>query len=288
MTTVIISPPAFANLPQTWYQATIFSSNTVIDDPNFKNFNISESAAQDDKTLLNTHIVNNIGSVPVGQKLIVIGHSRGSQIIYKWLRETGPSSSVDPTKILFISGGNPERKYNGATAVDPDGHPATYPGTQPWGNGYGVPVNTPYTVLDIARQYDQWADHPGDLSNSAAHTLANGSGVHTAYGAAPELGADGYPANWNEWTVVAAEGNITYIVSPTFPGDSTPTQSAYTTSGRLFGVNKRRQDEDYGHQDLSLRQSIEKGFRRPAPPPNWPKPPNVPIKPPPQWRYISL
>jgi hypothetical protein len=276
---VIISPPALAPYPQTWWQGTIFNApNVVINDSAFQNGigGINNTAATSDMNLLDSHIATEMGNLNATfTKVIVIGHSRGAQIIYKWLREKGAASSFDPNKLMFVGSGNPERKYNGASGVDPTGHPAVYPGTAPWGNGLGIPSSIRYTLLDLGRQYDQWCDHPGDLSNTASHDLIMSGSIHTNYGQAPELGIDGWPTNWNDFTIEAVEGNVTYAKAPTYgnlPGDSlaglpVPTQAAYTTIAKIYGPAKRRADEDYGFKQLQARASLENGFRRPCPPP---------------------
>lgn len=295
MTNVIIVPPASAPYIQTWWSGgAIFDPpNNAIVDGSFKNFQLTNAAAEDDIALLDSLMHTHIGTVPPGEKLIVIGHSRGGSIIYKWMRQMQAASDLDVNKLLFISSGNPERKYNGALSVDPVGHSGNYPGTQPYGNGYGLPEpasSIRYPILDIARQYDQWADHPGDLSDTASHDAITNNGYHTDYSDAPPLGLDGYPADWNDFTVVAVEGLVTYLVchdltGESFPGGTTPAQPAYKLTAQLYGDVKRRADQDYGLLDAKTRDSMERSWRRPCGPPDYPKRPRVYVNPPKQWRY---
>ena len=145
-------------------------------------------------------------------RITVYGHSMGAQIIYKWLREYGPTSDVPVDNVTFISAGNPERKYGGASVIDPSSYPAIYPGTGGLGVGYGLPTSpTPYVVIDVARQYDFWADHPDDLDNDDAITNLRGMFGNRIHGNYNNVGlGDGRNVKWHE-------GNVTYVLVPTFP-----------------------------------------------------------------------
>lgn len=268
MATVITIPGAFSTYNTSNFQGTLFASpNTRIAGPgglesNWRQNNIGNTAATNDMNDLDTLIGDHIDDVP-GQRLIVAGHSRGGQIIYKWLREKGPTSAHDPDKLLFISSGNPERKYNGACSVDSANHTATYPGDQPYGNGYGTPATTDYTVLDIARQYDEWADHPHTDDSTPARALTETLDVHSAYSAVAELGLNGYPTNLNDGWSYYVEGNITYYLWSYFPYPDTPAQPAYTFRQRLFRRARRQADKQYGYLDLVTRAPMEMSWRRP-------------------------
>lgn len=235
---------------------------------------ISDSSAVTDMNALYTLMLNNKTAQPDG--LMVFGHSRGGQMIYKLFRQRKADlvANFDPAKVLFVSSGNPERKYGGASVYDYAGHNPIYPGNQPYLNGYGLPDPSPFTVIDIARQYDEWADHPKDLTNTAAHNLTTSVDVHSAYAGAASLGEDGWPLDWLDWTWWQ-EGTVYYLVSPYFPHPSTPAQPAKTTLGRMYGPLAKREDEQYGYADSLVRAANEAGFRRVKP-----------VQPPKQFRYV--
>lgn len=217
--TVITIPGAFSIYNTSNFGGALFASpNTRISSPSggWNNWTISDAAATEDMNdlddLMHTHIASS-ASLPI----VVAGHSRGGQVIYKWLREIGPTSDIDPADVLFISSGNPERKYNGASYVNPAGKPAVYPGTGGAGVGYGLPSTpTAYTVIDIARQYDEWADYPNVYTNKRAMAAVKNNGIHVKYpNNTPNIAADGsYTAS--QWAVFT-EGNVTYLTAPTYP-----------------------------------------------------------------------
>lgn len=94
--------------------------------------------------------------------LVVFGHSMGSQVAAKWLREIGPASDVDPAAVTWLLCGNPERKYGGALCVADT--PRYWGPVQASYGGPGIPEDTPYTVVDYARRGDFWADAPDPRS----------------------------------------------------------------------------------------------------------------------------
>ena len=270
--TVITIPGAFSIYNTSNFGGALFASpNTRISSPSggWNNWTISDAAATEDMNdlddLMHTHIASS-ASLPI----VVAGHSRGGQVIYKWLREIGPTSDIDPADVLFISSGNPERKYNGASYVNPAGKPAVYPGTGGAGVGYGLPSTpTAYTVIDIARQYDEWADYPNNYAAGPAIDNINtiGSGIHSGYssGTGPIDVDGGYnPAEW----AVFVEGNVTYLTAPTFPHPSAPAEPPLSFLCRLFGgkffVQHRK---NYVHKEAASRRTIEAAYTRPAPVP---------------------
>lgn len=154
-----------------------------------------------------------------GEKIIVAGHSRGAQIIGEGLREMKVETRLDRSRILLISSGNPERRYGGVVYMRPDLRKPAYPGTGGPGVGYGLPLSgTTYGFipLDIALQYDEWADFPNDPGNTMAKTAIGKGNLHSEYYKALPLGADGLPINiddWGHFTIVTT----TYLTSPTNP-----------------------------------------------------------------------
>lgn len=179
-----------------------------------------------------------------GQQILVVAHSMGAQVVAKWLREEGPTSMIDPTEVTFILTGNLERKYNGF----PEG--GDYPGGE---SGTGIPAATPYKVIDIARQYDFWADHPDDTDNATAmrNVDPNGSG----FGIGSPVHADYSMVSANPDDVrnfSTTEGNITYVWCPTYPAPIIDDQDYFQT---VKGVSPR---------DEVVREDIEAGYSRPV------------------------
>ena len=220
MATYVLTMPGFgASWHEEFYGGAIIQSpNVWIETPpdgTWSNW-ISESSADSDMNDMYDMILAAFASGATF--VIVMGHSRGAQVgVYKLLRERRNdliAAGVDPTKMLFISGGNPERAHLGLSVTDYSGATPIYPGDQPYGNGYGLtPDQTgPFKVLDIARQYEEWNDTPAALGVAAAEAAMDND-YHTHYGECPDLGLDGLPVNWDEWTWWE-EGNITYLISP--------------------------------------------------------------------------
>lgn len=139
-----------------------------------------------------------------GQK-IVFGHSMGSQVAAKWLRERAHTATVPPDEVLFILCGNPERKYGGALCVRST---PKYLGltVQPSYGGPGIPDDTPYQVIDYARQYDWWADAP---------TAAN-PGPAAVKNASQTIHCDYFRVGLTDPDVLSyTEGRRTYLLKPT-------------------------------------------------------------------------
>lgn len=177
---------------------------------------------------------------------IVFCHSLGSLAATRWLHDLGPTSDIDSAEVLFVFLGNSGRRYNGIYNGDSDIG-------QLLGGVLGItialaPVDTPYKVYDLARQYDGYADVPPGtaLSNLYAleNTLAGANNIHPNYN---NVRLDD-PNN-----SVYVEGNITYLVSPTYP---------VATLQSIAWLN------DYAIQeDKVLRPQIEAAYTGPVPRP---------------------
>lgn len=186
----------------------------------------------------------------VGQRILVLGHSMGAQVIYKWLRQEAETSDISPYEVTFICTGNPERKYNGL----PGG--GDYPGGV---DGTGLPDGAwGYRVIDIARQYDFWADHPDDTDNDIAMRNVDpaaftggipnfgiGSPVHTDYSKVSANPDD--PRNFS-----LTEDTVTYVWSPTYPATLVDDEDFFTTTTTLVPV------------DDVVRAEIEAAYTRPV------------------------
>lgn len=186
-----------------------------------------------------------------GQRILVVGYSMGAQVVYKWLRENGEASSVDPTEVTFICIGNPERKYNGY----PDG--GDYPGGE---GGSGLPSGAwGYRVIDIATQYDFWADHPDDTDNTTAMRnvdplglLGNGNPMHGSYEAV-SANPD-HPRNF-----AYVEDTVTYVWCPTYPAPIVNDNDFFASVSSPSPTDEAVRDE--------IEAAYERPVTLPGPPP---------------------
>ncbi len=131
---------------------------------------------------------------------IAFGASLGASVIYKWLRlrsfdETAPP----PSELSFITDGAPERRGTGYVYADPSGM-YDYRANE----GFGIPADTPYRVVDVCRKWDGWCYWiPGDQRSE------NGRN---------QLHIDYTQIDVNDPTnEISVEGNVTYVLVPT-PG----------------------------------------------------------------------
>lgn len=199
-----------------------------------------ESFANGGKEKLDTYLHRYVGT-----RILVVGHSMGAQVIYKWLREEAETSDISPFEVTFICTGNLERLYNGF----PGG--GDYPGGP---DGTGLPDGAHgYRVIDIARQYDFWADHPTDTDNEVAMrnvdpegtNLGIGSPVHSDYSL-----VSANPGDVRNFAVT--EDTITYVVSPTYPAPIVDDADFFATTKTLVP------------RDESVRAEIELAYTRPV------------------------
>lgn len=175
--------------------------------------------------------------------VILYGRSMGAQVLYYWLRTFGVEGAIDPTRVTLVCAANPERKYTGICYVDYANHPAIYPGGD-YGYGWGLPVDpTPYRVIDIARQYDFFADHPASLGNRRARQNIGDEScpIHRDY---KQIGLN------DEKNVVSTEGNVTYVTAPTYPL-------------KMLRFSTGRGKEYLMRRDQELRPEIEAAYDRP-------------------------
>ncbi|MFN8088458.1 MAG: PE-PPE domain-containing protein [Mycobacterium sp.] len=98
-----------------------------------------------------------IGELAPDEQIVLFGHSQGGQVIYSTLQDFAddPESAPDPSRLTWVSIGNPTNKFGGR-------RPTTDAGGQ-W-----LPADTPYEGTEVIRQYDGWADWPDDTSNFLA------------------------------------------------------------------------------------------------------------------------
>jgi hypothetical protein len=103
---------------------------------------IYENAISD----LNGMILNTLATTT--DDVVVFTFSLGSVIACGWLNEYGPTSTASPSRLRFVLMGNSVRRYGGVLNTNVSRL---------------APTDTPYSVLDIAAQYDGWADWPGKI-----------------------------------------------------------------------------------------------------------------------------
>lgn len=200
-------------------------------------------------------------------KLLVFGHSRGAQMIYKLFRERMASleANFDPDKVLFVGSGNPECPYNGRCINDYANYPPVYPGGTV-GVDWGLPAggSGDFRFLDIARQYDIWRDHPTDLGNTTAEDYCTTLDLHSAYDGAPHLDADGMPVNWDDWSYFDV-GNTTFMWAGDVSKVSPPPLSPMARLHGGFAAKHRIRQTQYEDSIHPDRLEIEVAYERPIP-----------------------
>jgi hypothetical protein len=165
---ILTVAPLFFPMPKN-HLPDIVGDRTAVNYPNILPLN---ACAHTGAVNLNSAIISAYAGG--ANTVVVIGHSMGAQVIYKWFREFGPTSTIPKAAITFYCTGCPERKYGGASVLWPTKWPAAYPGDSKhywWlgcptpkqhhgglGVGYGLPPDMPWTLYDITMQYDGWSD----------------------------------------------------------------------------------------------------------------------------------
>lgn len=124
-----------------------------VDQFHYNNLISSKANMRDAAKSLDDYLTDHSGDV------VVAGVSMGTQVAYKWLRDYGPTSSVDPARVSFLMLAPPENKYTGVAVCGPGG----YLGDGPY-DGVGFPGDSPFRVHNLIRQYDGVADYP-NISN---------------------------------------------------------------------------------------------------------------------------
>ncbi len=140
-----------------------------------------------------TALQNKLLSLPPGTNVTVFGYSKGAVAATKWIKRYGPTSQLNP-RFVFI--GDSFRRYGGQASS----------GT--------VPADTRFTVIDVARQYDQYADNPTVTSSplfSQVDAWIKTNGIHQRYRTV---------SMYNPNNLVYQQGNITYVLIPTALSDS--------------------------------------------------------------------
>ena len=133
-------------------------------------------------------------------KKIVMGHSLGSAIIYRWLRQySNDPTAPPPSELSFITLGSSERSITGLAYTDPNNMYAYRRAA-----GFDIPADTPYHVVDGCVKWDGYCYWiPGDSRSARGQ-----NDLHLTYGSV-DLND---PQN-----EVVVTGNITRVLIPT-PG----------------------------------------------------------------------
>ncbi len=151
-----------------------------------------------------TNVQQAIARLPADEQIVLFGHSQGGQVVYSDLRRfaADPASAPDPSRLTWVSIGNPENPYGGR-------RPKTEQRTTPW-----LPPDTAYQGTEVIRQYDGWADWPDDTRNllAVANAFAGMFSIHTNY-----RNVDLNDPNNVRFTpdVAGQPGNVTYVWVPT-------------------------------------------------------------------------
>lgn len=160
----------------------------------------------------------------------LFGHSQGGQVIYTALRRwaADPGSAPDPSRVSWVSIGNPENAFGGRAAKP-------------------LPADSPYQGIEVIRQYDGWADAPSDKTNLLAMlNAAVGRSTTHVFGYFDVDLNDPNNIRYTPDNPGGGPGNITYVFVPT------PVMPLVARFGPLAPV-----------LDKMLRPIVEAGYNRP-------------------------
>lgn len=129
---------------------------------------------------------------------IVLAQSQGAQVASRWMRQyANDPSAPGAADITFVLTGNPLRSTGGYIIGR----------TEVGGTiGQPTPTNTKWSIIDVARRYDGWADWVQNQSNQWAVDNANEgkSTIHTDYQT-----VNLYASTHTIWK----SGNTTYVLT---------------------------------------------------------------------------
>ena len=179
-----------------------------------------------------------VAAVPIdGGPVTLFGHSEGGQVIYAALRRwaADPSTAPDPSRVSWVSIGNPENPFGGV--VGKLGLKATP----------RLPADTAYPGIEVIRQYDGWADFPSDPRNllAVANAVVGALTIHPLYNNVnPD---DPNNVRYTPDKPDGTPGNVTYVFVPN------PKLPLIAGTGLLEPA-----------LDKILRPIIEAGYSRPG------------------------
>ncbi len=145
-----------------------------------------------------------------GDTFVVFGYSQSATIAT--LEKTdlaaafaaGDPTAPEPGQLSFVLIGNPDRPNGGFLARGPQGLTIPIVGATFFGP---TPTDTPYATVDIARQYDGWADGPENPLDVLADANAIAGGVY--------LHGDYSSVDLSDAVLQDRYGDTTYYLVPT-------------------------------------------------------------------------
>lgn len=137
----------FGFTPQTAMGGDVVAGCTVVRFP-YNNWQLFPSGPTYENAIddLNSMILNTLASHPT-EDVKIVGYSLGSVMACGWLGKYGNSSTASHSRLSFVLMANSVRKDGGVLV-----------NSMP--TNRLCPDNTPYQVLDLAVEYDGWADWP--------------------------------------------------------------------------------------------------------------------------------
>jgi hypothetical protein len=174
-TAVITLDGAFGDADlHTMFKGSVTNGNALYRFP-YNSWQLFPSGSTFDNAVsdLNGYLVNEVMTVLPHEDFIVMGFSLGAVVISGWLHTYGPTSTIDPSRLRFIVAGNSARRYGGVLATMVN----------------SPPVDTPYSVLDVAIQYEGWCDWPTKIVVPDLTHLTNMTQVDAALQQLPTLAA---------------------------------------------------------------------------------------------------
>ena len=154
------------------------------------------SSIRDGVKMLDAKLMSTSGDI------IVEGHSLGAQICSRWMRQyaADPVRAALASRVTFPLTGNPLRSSQGGGGkaigmLEADG-----------AVGRPTPTTTPWSIIDVARRWDGWADWPADTTNALAvrNATAGINYFHSRYDV-----VDLYDAQNTVWR----DRNTTYVLT---------------------------------------------------------------------------
>lgn len=229
MATRVITIAGLFGMPQAMNQmlgGSITNGNIVVPFTynNFVSWDMWNTEVKQGASSLNA-VVNSIYAANPADDIVMFGHSAGARVITNWAHMFAMTCTIPAARLRAVCIGNSERKYGGfVTAASSE-----------------IPVGNPYSIYDLAIQYDGWADFPTNRMNwNAALNAFSGMGdVHMEYKTA-RLGEVG--------NVSVTERNVIYEWKP----------------NGLIPMRGRQHNAYADEEDHDLRPGIESAYSRPV------------------------
>ncbi len=181
-----------------------------------------------------------VAKLPADAPVIPFGHSQGGQVIYAavrdWVANPTAETTPDPSRLSWVSIGNPENAFGGTKKQD------------------GLPPDTPYHGIEVIKQYDGWADSPDGPFNLLAWLNAQvGKSTTHVFGYFDVDLESPDNIRYTPEITPGVPGNITYVF---VPNDTLPLVEMTGILAPLLNPIL----------DPILRPIIESGYNRPIGP----------------------